>query len=290
MSAPAKVGFADFRAHVEAQRAEIDAAVKRVLDSGCFILGPEVAAFEGELAAALGAPDAVAVANGTDAIQLALEAHGIGAGDEVITSPLTAAFTALAIQRTGATPVFADVEEATLNLDPGAVAASITVRTKGLVPVHLYGHPSDLDPLLDLASQYGLVTVEDACQAHGAKYRGRTVGSISGIGALSFYPTKNLGAFGDGGAILVEDRAVAARLRQLRNGGQADRYHHELPGMNSRLDEIQAAILRAKLDTPSRLDRAPAATRGTIFRRASRIGRTPARRTGVRQGRSTISM
>ncbi len=242
-----RVPFVDFRAHLEGQRAEIDAAVKRVLDSGSFILGPEVSAFEKELAAALEAGDAVAVGNGTDALELCLRAQGVGPGDEVITSTLSAAFTGLAILRTGATPVFADVDPQTLNLDPGAVAGQITTKTKALLPVHLYGHPADLDPLCDLASRYGLIVIEDACQAHGARYNGRTVGAIAGLGALSFYPTKNLGAFGDGGAILVNDPTMAGRLRQLRNGGQSDRCRHDLPGINSRLDELQAAILRVKL-------------------------------------------
>jgi dTDP-4-amino-4,6-dideoxygalactose transaminase len=245
--ASSTIPFVDFRPHVAALRTELDAAVARVLDSGWFILGPEVEAFERELAAALGARAAVAVANGTDAIMLALEALGVGPGDEVITSPLSAAFTALAVQRTGARPVFADLDPATLNVHPEAVRRALSARTKALLPVHLYGHPVDLEPLLDLARAHGVPLVEDACQAHGARYRGRTVGALSGLGALSFYPTKNLGAFGDGGAVLVEDAGQEARLRQLRNGGQSDRYRHEIVGTNSRLDELQAAILRVKL-------------------------------------------
>jgi dTDP-4-amino-4,6-dideoxygalactose transaminase len=241
------VPFGDFKAHLRPIRAEIDAAVARVLDSGWFILGPEGEAFEEELAAALGATQAVAVANGTEAIQLALEGLGVGPGDEVITSPLSAAFTALAVLRTGAKPVFADLDPETLNVSPEAVSLKLTARTRALLPVHLYGHPADLDPLLDLARAQGIPLVEDACQAHGAQYKGRTLGALSGIGALSFYPTKNLGAFGDGGAVLVNDAAVAARVRRLRNGGQADRYRHVDPGINSRLDEIQAAVLRVKL-------------------------------------------
>jgi dTDP-4-amino-4,6-dideoxygalactose transaminase len=241
------VPFVDFKAHVAALRGEIDAAVARVLDSGWFILGPEGEAFERELAAALEARDAVAVANGTEAIQLALEALGVGAGDEVITSPLSAAFTVLAVLRAGARPVFADVDPATLNVTPEAVARAVSPKTRALLPVHLYGHPADLDPLLALSRERGIPLVEDACQAHGARYKGRAVGAISGLGALSFYPTKNLGAFGDGGGVLVNDPALAARLRQLRNGGQTDRYHHVISGCNSRLDELQAAVLRVKL-------------------------------------------
>ena len=241
------VPFLDFRAHVAAVRTEIEAAVGRVLDAGWFVLGPEGEAFEKELAQALGARDCVATANGTEAIQLALEALGVGPGDEVITSPLSAAFTALAVLRAGARPVFADVDPVTLNVAPEAVDEALTPRTKALLPVHLYGHPADLDPLLETARRRGIPLVEDACQAHGAQYRERPVGALSGIGALSFYPTKNLGALGDGGAVLVDDPAVAARLRRLRNGGQTDRYRHEEAGINSRLDEMQAAILRTFL-------------------------------------------
>jgi dTDP-4-amino-4,6-dideoxygalactose transaminase len=241
------IPFVDLGARVAALRGELDAAIGRVLGSGWFILGPEGEAFERELAAAFGAGDAVGVASGTEAIQLALSGLGVGAGDEVVTSPLTAAFTGLAILATGARPVFADLDPETLNVSPEAVARAITPRTKALLPVHLYGHPADLDPLLALARGRGIPLVEDACQAHGARYKGRVVGALSGIGALSFYPTKNLGALGDGGAVLVNDPALAARLRRLRNGGQSDRYHHAEPGLNSRLDEMQAAILRAGL-------------------------------------------
>ncbi len=241
------VPFGDLKAHVAALRPEIDAAVARVLDSGWFILGPEGESFERELAAALQARHAVAVANGTEAIQLALEALGLAAGDEVVTSPLTAAFTALAIVRAGARPVFADVDPVTLNVSPETVERAITPHTRALLPVHLYGHPVDLDPMLELARRRGIPLIEDACQAIGAQYKGHPVGVLSGIGALSFYPTKNLGAFGDGGAVVVDDPEMAARLRRLRNGGQSDRYHHEIVGLNSRLDEMQAALLRAKL-------------------------------------------
>ncbi len=243
----AAVPFGDFRAHIAPLRRELDAAIARVLDSGSFILGPENEAFERELAAALGAREAVAVANGTEAIQLGLEAAGIRPGDDVVTSAMSAGFTALAIERAGARPVFADVDAATLNVTAETLERALTPRTRGLVPVHLYGHPAEMDAILDLARRRGLLVLEDACQAHGAQWKGRTLATLSGLGALSFYPTKNLGAFGDGGALLVEDPALAARLRQLRNGGQSDRYRHVLSGLNSRLDEVQAAILRVKL-------------------------------------------
>jgi dTDP-4-amino-4,6-dideoxygalactose transaminase len=240
----------DLNAHVAAHRRELDEAVSRVLASGWFILGPEVEAFERELAAALGAGDAVAVGNGTDALFLALRALGVGPGDEVVTTSISAAFTALAVLQAGARPVFVDVDPRTLNLDAEKVERALTPRTRAILPVHLYGHPADMDPILALARERGLAVLEDACQAHGALYRDRPVGTLAGeggIGALSFYPTKNLGAFGDGGAILVNDPSLARRLRQLRNGGQADRYRHELAGVNSRLDELQAALLRVGL-------------------------------------------
>jgi dTDP-4-amino-4,6-dideoxygalactose transaminase len=246
----ADVPFVDFKAHVAALRGELDGAVGRVLDSGWFILGPEGEAFERELAQALGARHAVAVGNGTDAIHLALRARGVGPGDEVVTTSISAAFSALAILQAGARPVFVDVDPGTLNIDPAATARAVTPRTRALLPVHLYGHPADMDPLLALAREHGLALVEDACQAHGALYRGRPVGTLEGergLGALSFYPNKNLGALGDGGAILVNDAETAARLRQLRNGGQRDRYHHESFGVNTRLDELQAALLRVGL-------------------------------------------
>jgi len=244
------VPFVDLRARIESMRPEIDAAIDRVLDSGWFILGPEVEAFESELAATLGAREAVAVANGTEALELALRAAGVGPGDEVITTSLSAAFTGLAILATGARPVFVDVDETTLNLDPEAAARAASERTKAIVPVHLYGHPADMGALLALARERGLAVVEDACQAHGATYHGRPVGTLAGdegLGAFSFYPTKNLGGLGDGGAIVAADRDTAALLRSLRNGGQSDRYHHDRPGINSRLDEIQAAVLRVGL-------------------------------------------
>ena len=241
------IPFADFKSHVAALRPELDKAFARVLDSGWFVLGPEVEAFERELAAALGAKEVVSVANGTEALQLGLVALGVGPGDEVVTSPLSAAFTAMAVLQAGARPVFADLDPRTLNVSPEALARAVTPRTKALLPVHLYGHPADMDAILELARVRGLGVVEDACQAVGARYKGRPVGVLSGLGALSFYPTKNLGALGDGGALLVEDPEMAAKLRRLRNGGQSDRYRHEVAGINSRLDEIQAAVLRVGL-------------------------------------------
>src|SRR6186713_2247700 len=225
----------------------IRTAIDRVVDRGWFVLGPELSAFEDELAAASGTAAAVGVGTGTDAIALTLRALGIGPGDEVITTPLSAAFSALAILMAGATPVFADIDDVRLTIDPAAVEAAITPRTAAILPVHLYGQPADMTPLMAIARQHGLALIEDACQAHLATSEGRPVGTMGVAGALSFYPTKNLGALGDGGAAITNDAALAARIAQLRNGGQTERYRHELPGINSRLDEMQAAILRAKL-------------------------------------------
>lgn len=227
--------------------ASVRAAVDRVLASGWFILGPEVEAFEAEFAKACGAASAVGVGNGTDAIAVILRALGIGPGDEVITSPLSAAYSALAIMMTGARAVFADIDPQTLTLDAAAVTSAITSKTRAILPVHLYGQAADMEALERVASRHGLALVEDCCQAHLATANGRPVGTIGIAGAFSFYPTKNLGALGDGGAVVTNEAALAERVRRIRNGGQTDRYHHEMPGVNSRLDEIQAAILRARL-------------------------------------------
>lgn len=229
------------------ERTDIDAAIARVLDSGWFVLGPEVTAFEAEFAAAMGAGHAAGVNTGTDAIALALMALGIGRGDEVITSPLSAAYSALAIDMTGATPVFADIDPQRLTIDPAAAAAAVTSRTRAILPVHLYGQAADLDGIHAVAARHNLAVVEDACQAHLATHRGVPLGRGSAAAAWSFYPTKNLGALGDGGAVTTDDAALAARIRRLRNGGQVTRYHHEERGVNSRLDELQAAILRTRL-------------------------------------------
>lgn len=252
------VPVSDTKRQYHTLRQELDAAIHRVLDRSWFILGAEVAAFEAEFAAYLEVAQAIGVGNGTDAIELALRALDIGPGDEVIVPALTAAFTALAISRAGATPVFADVEPRTANLDPTAVTARITPRTKAIVPVHLYGAPADLDALGALATRHGLALIEDAAQAHGARYHGRRVGGFGHCACFSFYPSKNLGAYGDGGAVTTNDAALAARVRRLRDGGQAGRYNHVECGVNSRLDELQAAVLRVKL---AHLDTANASRR-----------------------------
>ncbi|HEY8490860.1 MAG TPA: DegT/DnrJ/EryC1/StrS family aminotransferase, partial [Dehalococcoidia bacterium] len=241
------IPVADPGRQYRALREEIDAAVARVLASGHFILGPEVEALEAEFAAYCGTAHAVAVASGTDAIRLTLRAAGIGPGDEVIVPALTAAPTAAAVVEAGARPVLADVDPRTATLDPRDAAARIGPRTRALLPVHLYGGPADLEPLLALAARHGLLLIEDAAQAHGARYRGRVVGSAGHAGCFSFYPTKNLGALGDGGMVVTNDAALAERVRRLRNLGQEARFQHVEPAGHSRLDEIQAAVLRAKL-------------------------------------------
>lgn len=239
------IPFLDLTPGVDA--ADVRAAIDRVVERGWFVLGPELDAFEREFAAACQAPHAVGVGTGTDALALALRVLGIGPGDEVITSPLSAAYSALAIMMVGARPVFADIEPDRLTLDPRTAEAAVTPRTRALMPVHLYGQPADMPALMQVATRHQLLVVEDCCQAHLATCGGRPVGSFGAAAAYSFYPTKNLGALGDGGALTTPDAEMAARVRRLRNGGQTDRYHHGEFGINSRLDEIQAAILRARL-------------------------------------------
>ena len=225
----------------------VRAAIDRVVSSGWYILGPEVEAFEAEFANACGAPHAVGVGNGTDALALIFRALGIGAGDEVVTTPLSAAYTALAVLMVGARPVFADIDPKRLTIDADAVERVITSRTRALLPVHLYGQAAEMPSLERVAARHNLAIVEDCCQAHLATAAGRPVGTIGVARAFSFYPTKNLGALGDAGAVITRDPALAERVRRLRNGGQTSRYNHEEAGGNSRLDELQAAILRARM-------------------------------------------
>ncbi|MGH9386173.1 MAG: DegT/DnrJ/EryC1/StrS family aminotransferase [Vicinamibacterales bacterium] len=225
----------------------VSEAIDRVVASGWYILGPEVERLEAEFAAASHAANAVAVGTGTDAIALMLRALDVGPGDEVITTPLSAAFSALAVIMTGARPVFVDIDPERLTLDPARVESAIGPRTRAIMPVHLYGQPADMHSLEAIARKHELLLVEDAAQAHLATSDGRPVGSIGRAGAFSFYPTKNLGALGDGGAVVTNDPHVAARIKRLRNGGQTSRYHHAESGVNSRLDEMQAAILRVRL-------------------------------------------
>jgi dTDP-3-amino-3,4,6-trideoxy-alpha-D-glucose transaminase len=226
---------------------ELDEAIQRVVKRGWFILGPEVEAFEAAFAAYHGVAHAVGVANGTDAIELALRAADVGPGDEVITVAHTAVATVCAVERAGATPVLVDIDPRTYTIDPAAAEAAITSRTKALLPVHLYGQPADMTALCDLAEHHHLLLLEDCAQAHGARHAGRLVGTFGHLASFSFYPTKNLGACGDGGAVLTNDSRLAERLRRLRNYGQTSRYAHSERGINSRLDEMQAAILTVKL-------------------------------------------
>jgi dTDP-4-amino-4,6-dideoxygalactose transaminase len=245
---PPTIPLGDLQREYTRLRSEIDAAIERVLRRGWFILGEEGRAFEGEWASYCGVTHTVGVGNGTDAIQLALRAAGIGPGDEVIVPALTATFSALAVSMAGATPVFADIDPARYTLDPAAFEAAITPATAAVMPVHLYGCPADMDPIVEIARRHGLFVLEDAAQAHGALYKGRRTGGLGDAAAFSFYPSKNLGAYGDAGALVTDDAALADKACMLRHGGQRRAYEHELLGVNSRLDEIQAAILRTKLE------------------------------------------
>jgi dTDP-4-amino-4,6-dideoxygalactose transaminase len=243
---PLTVPLLDLQAQYRPIRDEILAALARVADSQRFIMGPEIAALESELARMLGVQEAIAVSSGTDALMLALMTLGIGRGDEVITSPYSFFATAGSIVRVGARPVFVDIDPPTFNLDPGGLAAAITPRTKAIMPVHLFGLSADLDPILDEASRSNLPVIEDAAQAIGATYRSRTVGGFGALGCFSFFPSKNLGAFGDAGLVTTNDRALARRARSLRVHGMDPKYIHNLVGANFRMDEMQAAVLRVK--------------------------------------------
>lgn len=244
------IPFNELRPQVRAIKPEIETAIRRVLERGWFILGQEGRDFEAEFSAYLSdAPlYTVGVASGTDALELALRALEIGPGDEVITVPHTATFTALGISATGAALRFVDIEPETYLLDPQQLEAAITPYTRAIIPVHLYGQAADMEAITAIAQKHRIDVIEDAAQAHGTRYRETRVGTLGRLAAFSFYPTKNLGAYGDGGAVTTRDADLAARLTKLRNGGMgAQRYHHDLPGVNSRLDEMQAAILRVKL-------------------------------------------
>ncbi len=256
------IPFLDLRAITAAQAPELTAAFERVLASGWFVLGEEVGAFEREYAVFTEAEHCVGVANGLEALSIALRALGIGPGDEVIVPSNTYIATWLAVTHVGATPVPVEPVEATYNLDPERIAAAIGPRTRAIMPVHLYGQPADLDPILAVARAHGLKVIEDGAQAHGARYKGRRLGAHGEVVAWSFYPGKNLGALGDGGAVTTDDAALAERVRVLRNYGSRVKCHNEAIGWNSRLDEMQAAFLRVKL---ARLD-ADNARRGEIAR------------------------
>jgi dTDP-4-amino-4,6-dideoxygalactose transaminase len=241
------VPFVDLKQQYRAIQHEILNAVANVFDSTQFVLGKEVAAFEGEFAAYCGALHGVAVNSGTSALHLALLAAGVGPGDEVITVPCTFVATVAAIVYTGATPVFVDVDPATFTMDVSQIESVITPRTKAILPVHLYGNPADMDPILEIARRYGVTVIEDAAQAHGAEYRGRRCGSIGDLGCFSFYPGKNLGAYGEGGLVTTNRPDYAHKIRMLRDWGAEKKYEHLLKGFNYRMEGVQGAILRVKL-------------------------------------------
>ncbi|MBS1846964.1 MAG: DegT/DnrJ/EryC1/StrS family aminotransferase [Actinobacteria bacterium] len=266
------VPFLDLGAATAELRDEIDAALARVLDSGWYLLGDELAAFETEYAEYCGAARCVGVGNGLDALTLALRALGAGDGDEVIVPSNTYIATWLAVSAVGATPVAVEADPATHNLDPARIEAAITPRTKVVLPVHLYGQPADVDPILGVARAHGLRVVEDAAQAHGARYRGRRLGAHSDVVCWSFYPGKNLGALGDAGAITTDDTELAERVRMLRNYGSRVKYVNELRGVNSRMDEIQAAVLRVKLTHLDEWNARRASIAATYLRELAGVG------------------
>ena len=241
------IPFADLKAQYHSIKEEIDRAIGGVLESGQFILGAEVAALEEEFAAWCGAAYGIGVNSGTSALHLALLAAGIGPGDEVITTPFTFAATAAAIYYTGALPVYVDINPVTFNMDPALLEQAITLRTKAILPVHLYGQPADMGPILEIARRHGKIVIEDAAQAHGAEYGGKRVGGLADIGCFSFYPGKSLGAYGEGGMVVTDNPKHEKVIRMLRDWGQSGRYCHELRGYNYRMDALQGAILRVKL-------------------------------------------
>lgn len=242
-----QVPFLDLGRLHQSIREPLDEAYRRVMDSGWFIMGPELEAFESEFAAYSEVKHCIGVGNGLEALHLLLLAYGIGPGDEVIVPSNTFIATWLAVSQCGATPVPVEPDVKTHNIDPALVVAAITPRTRAIMPVHLYGQPADMDPINEIAVKYGLIVIEDAAQAQGARYKGRRAGSLGHAAGTSFYPGKNLGALGDGGAVVTNDDTIAEKVRQLRNYGSKIKYQHELAGYNSRLDEMQAAFLRVKL-------------------------------------------
>jgi len=246
-ASPVKVPYLDLKAQYRSIKSEIDAAVAGVLESCQFILGSEVAKFEQEFAAYCGASECIALNSGTSALHLALLATGVGPGDEVITVPFTFVASVAAVLYTGARPVLIDIDPHSFTMDPAKIESAITPRTKIILPVHLYGQTADMGPILEIARRHNLIVIEDAAQAHGAKYKGRAAGSIGDIGCFSFYPAKNLGAYGEGGAVTTSNPQYAKRVRMLRDWGQEGKYRHVLRGFNYRMEGFQGAILRVKL-------------------------------------------
>jgi len=241
------VPFVDLKRQYDSIKDEVNTKINKVLQNTHFILGENSDAFEKEFANYCGVKYGVGVASGSDALTLNLKALGIGKGDEVITAPNTFIATVDAISRNGAKPVFVDIDPETYNIDVAEIEEKITDKTKAIIPVHLYGQPADMDEIIKIAKKYDLKIIEDACQAHGAEYKGKKVGSLSDVGCFSFYPAKNLGAYGDGGMVVTNNEQIAERIKMLRNYGQSKKYYHDFIGYNSRLDEIQAAVLRVKL-------------------------------------------
>lgn len=241
------VPFVDLKAQYLSIKQEIDSAVLALLESTQYVLGKEVAAFEELFADYARTSQAIGVNTGTSALHLALLAAGVGQGDEVITTPFTFIATVSAIDYTGATPVFVDIDPVSFTIDPARIEAAITPRTKAIIPVHLYGQPADMDPIIAIAKRHGLVVIEDAAQAHGAEYKGRRAGSIGDLGCFSFYPGKNLGAYGEGGAVTTSNPELARTVRVLRDWGAERRYYHDLKGFNYRLEGIQGAVLKVKM-------------------------------------------
>jgi dTDP-4-amino-4,6-dideoxygalactose transaminase len=242
-----KVPFLDLRAHHEPLRQELQAAIQQVIDSSAFAGGPFVAKFEADFAEFCGCAHAVGVGNGTDALWLALTGLGVGVGDEVVTSPGTFIATCESISLCGAKPVFVDIDEQTYTLDPALIEKAITPRTKAIIPVHLFGQMADMDPIMAIARKHGLFVVEDACQAHGATYKGKKAGTIGNAGCFSFYPGKNLGAFGEAGAVVTNNADLQKKIQVFRDHGQAKKYYHSIVGWNARMDGIQGAVLDIKL-------------------------------------------
>jgi dTDP-4-amino-4,6-dideoxygalactose transaminase len=277
MSNPMIIPFVDLQSQYRVIADEVRAAIEPVMANTRFILGEEVRLFEQEFAAFCAARHCVGVANGTDALHLIVRAMGIGPGDEVITQTNSFIATAIGISYAGATPVLVDCDPATYQMDVSKLDAAITPRTKAIIPVHLYGQPADMDAVLAMARRHNLRVIEDACQAHGATYRGRPVGGLGDAAAFSFYPGKNLGAYGDGGGITTNDEALATRLRAFRDYGQTVKYHHDFQGYNSRLDTIQAAILRVKLKRLAGWNQSRQRAAATYAKALGRIGVEPPR-------------
>ncbi len=277
------IPLVDLKAQYRALKPEIDEAIQRVLDNAQFILGPAVSSFEQDFAAFCHSADAIGVNSGTSALHLALLAAGVRPGDEVITVPFTFVATVAAIEYAQAKPVFVDIEPTYFTMDPANIERAVTPRTKAIVPVHLYGQPADMDAIRDVADRHGLIVIEDACQSHGSEYKGRRCGSMGLLGCFSFYPGKNLGAYGEGGAIVTSDPALATKVRLLRSWGEEVRYEHKHRGFNYRMDGVQGAVLGVKLKyleawTEARRSRAAEYTRRLTGTAASTPAERPASR------------